>query len=587
MKKNSLSTAIVAGVTGIAGLAGMANAVNVNPDGLGQVLLYPYYTVNGGNVTLISVVNTTERDKAVKVRFLEALNSAEVLDFNLYLSEFDVWTASIVRTDGGASLFTGDNSCTVPNNVGKGATGSPFLDFEFRSGGNNPDAVGTTGNVRLNASAAGTEVAISSAERMRQGHIEMIEMGDLFDGTDGFIPASWTTHISSTRAPLNCGALELAFTNPGGRWLTVSQGGPANGGPGRALNAPSGGLFGGGAVVDVAFGRALTYNAEAIAGFYTSAGLTEPVSLGDPGTVDLHTFPGSVQPDLGRARTGVNAGVEFATARIFEPSGVVINANFVGTQGGVNAVSAAIMSRFVFNEFNLESAVAAATEWVVTFPTKRKHTYGRIGGDVRPFSDNVSSVGTNTPFDEHGLCEVYTFTVWDREESPGTSASTGPIVSPPPPPGQAAQPSSLCWESNVIAFNQTLGNNTPTTIFGAEPKQGAHGLTLPAARLQAGPTGWARIQFDDTRSTAAGFQNYLVSDDANPVGIIGLPVIGFWAADYTNAGVSAGVRANYGQIHKHRLGRDGYLLDATPRPAFGTPLPIGLRSWTLQGIGSN
>src|SRR5690606_38794306 len=127
MKKNSLSTAVVAGIAGIAGLSGMANAVNINPDGLGQVLLYPYYTVNGGNSTLISIVNTTDQAKAVKVRFLEALNSAEVLDFNLYLSPFDVWTAAVTRTEDGASLFTGDTSCTVPNNVGKGAEGTAFL----------------------------------------------------------------------------------------------------------------------------------------------------------------------------------------------------------------------------------------------------------------------------------------------------------------------------------------------------------------------------------------------------------------------------------------------------------------------------
>ncbi len=584
MKKNSLSTAIVAGVAGVAGLAGMANAVNVNPDGLGQVLLYPYYTVNGGQATLISVVNTTERDKAVKVRFLESLNSAEVLDFNLYLSEFDVWTARIVNTADGASLFTDDNSCTVPNNVGKGTTGSPFLDFEFRAGGNNPDSVGTQGRVLLNASASGTSVDITSAERMRQGHIEMIEMGDLFDGTGGFIPATWTTHIAATLRPQNCAALEAAFTAPGGRWLTPAQGGPADGGPGRALNAPSGGLFGGGVIVDVSFGRALTYNAEAIAGFYSPAGLTEPAGLADPGTVDLHTFPGSVQPDLGRARTGTGGGGDFATANIFEPSGVVVSATFAGSQFGVNAVSAAIMSRFIYNEFNLDASLAAATEWVVTFPTKRKHTYGRIGLDVRPFSDNVSTHGTNTPFDLFGLCEVYGFTMWDREESPGTPSSTGPIVSPPPPPGAPTAPPSLCWESNIIAFNQTLGVSTPTAIFRAQPKQGAHGLTLPQSRLASGPFGWARIQFDNP--SVPGFQNYLVSQDVNPVAIVGLPVIGFWAADYTNANVAAGVRANFSQIHDHRLGRDGYLLDATPVPAFGTALPTGLRSWTLQGVGS-
>ena len=41
--KKSLYAAM-AGVSAL-GMAGTANAVHVNPDGLGQVLIYPYYTV--------------------------------------------------------------------------------------------------------------------------------------------------------------------------------------------------------------------------------------------------------------------------------------------------------------------------------------------------------------------------------------------------------------------------------------------------------------------------------------------------------------------------------------------------------------
>jgi len=121
MKRNTLTTAVLAGLTGVAGMAGVANAVNVNPDGLGQVLLFPYYTARGGNDTLISITNTTERGKAVKIRFIEALNSREVLDFNIYMSPFDVWTAAVTATaDGGAKMVTTDNTCTVPYIFGAG-----------------------------------------------------------------------------------------------------------------------------------------------------------------------------------------------------------------------------------------------------------------------------------------------------------------------------------------------------------------------------------------------------------------------------------------------------------------------------------
>ena len=75
MDRKNLTAAVLAGLAGAAGIASTAQAVNMNPDGLGQVLIYPYYTVNGGNVTLLSVVNTTGQGKAVKVRFLEGINS--------------------------------------------------------------------------------------------------------------------------------------------------------------------------------------------------------------------------------------------------------------------------------------------------------------------------------------------------------------------------------------------------------------------------------------------------------------------------------------------------------------------------------
>ena len=63
-KKKSLCAAL-AGV-GALGVAGAAQAVNVNSDGLGQVLIYPYYTTrndSAGNAydSLLSVVNSTAR----------------------------------------------------------------------------------------------------------------------------------------------------------------------------------------------------------------------------------------------------------------------------------------------------------------------------------------------------------------------------------------------------------------------------------------------------------------------------------------------------------------------------------------------
>ena len=102
--KKALPAAIA--LAGSLGFAAAANAVNVNHDGLGEVLLYSYYTTEDGNDSLINITNTTDQVKAVKVRFVESMNSQEVLDFNLYLSPYDVWTAAVTKSANGAKLIT-------------------------------------------------------------------------------------------------------------------------------------------------------------------------------------------------------------------------------------------------------------------------------------------------------------------------------------------------------------------------------------------------------------------------------------------------------------------------------------------------
>jgi len=59
------------------------SAVSLSPSGTGQVLVYPYYTVNKGQDTLISVVNASGISKVVQVRLLEGDNGRDTLSFVL------------------------------------------------------------------------------------------------------------------------------------------------------------------------------------------------------------------------------------------------------------------------------------------------------------------------------------------------------------------------------------------------------------------------------------------------------------------------------------------------------------------------
>jgi len=219
--KKSLYAAM-AGLSAL-GVTGAAQAVSVNPDGLGQALIYPYYTVRE-QVTgapfnsLLSVVNSTASAKAVKVRFLEGKNSREVLDFNLYLSAKDVWTVAIIPTTNGGGIFTADKSCTTPTVSSSASTPTEFVNFAY------------TGS-----SADGGD---TSLDRTREGYVEIIEMGNVTGAT-----AAAVTHASGVPS---CSPLSGASAD------TV---------------AGTGGLFGGITLVDVLQGEDITADAVALDGF--------------------------------------------------------------------------------------------------------------------------------------------------------------------------------------------------------------------------------------------------------------------------------------------------------------------------------
>ncbi|MCK2127787.1 hypothetical protein MX652_13945 [Thauera aromatica] len=226
--KRQLLASVIAGL----GVVGSAHAVHVNPDGLGQVLLYPYYSVQDGYDTYVHVVNTTTAAKAVKVRFLEGKNSQEVLDFNLYLSPKDEWTAVVTRTSTGAQLATSDTSCTAPAIP---AGGVAFRNFEYSGD------------------------AVSTLERTREGYLEIIEMGDL----SGAVAAA-ATHTSAG-VPADCAAVRAHASTASGTL-------PA-----------SGGLYGFNTLINVEAGLSTTVDAVALDDFwlnnqgsYTTTGSLSP-----------------------------------------------------------------------------------------------------------------------------------------------------------------------------------------------------------------------------------------------------------------------------------------------------------------------
>jgi hypothetical protein len=509
MKRNSLTTALLAGLAGAAGLASSASALNLNPDGLGQVLVYPYYTVNDGNQTLVTVVNTTNRVKAVKVRFLEGRNSKEVLDFNLYLSPFDVWTSAVYATGttGAANLITNDTSCTVPTNVNRA-----FRNYQYT--GSNQDF------------PAADAAVLGSLDRTREGHIEMIEMGLLVTGTASTQLAEEATHVNNV--PVNCNALQAA-------WAQIPSPGPWTLNGRQNIQLPAGGLFGAGAIIDVANGTMIGYNAEAIEGFYSDSA--------DPGR--LHAQPGSVDPDL-RDADNSNGGGNDSTVFVFSQNGAaVITETFtsIGRPGVPDAVSLVFMHDAIYNEYTTEAAVGAASEWLITFPTKRYYVDVTDPVDViPPFTD---------PFrDDGSSCDIITIEYYNREEAlPGVAP--GVVDISPPPPNPTITLPSLCWEANILTFNQSqVANSTgASSILGGRYAQNLNTLTVTGSTFA---TGWMKITFDNPTNAAAQ-ANVLTAPDGSQY--FGLPTVGFWAASFVNSAAQPGLLANYSAAFRHRASR--------------------------------
>jgi len=113
MKKNLLAASLALALGSMSGVASAALEVNTN--GVGQINVLPYYSVQDSYNTLMTITNTDlENGKAVKVRFRAAEWSDDALDFQVFLSPGDVWTGAFGIVDGQLVLKTSDKSCSLP-----------------------------------------------------------------------------------------------------------------------------------------------------------------------------------------------------------------------------------------------------------------------------------------------------------------------------------------------------------------------------------------------------------------------------------------------------------------------------------------
>lgn len=382
---------ILAAAVGLA-FCTSASAVNLNPRGLGQVLIYPYYSVNQGQDTLFSMTNAGDVGKVVHVRFHEGYNGRVALDFLVFLSAHDVWTAAISATSdaagNGAVLRTPDHSCTLPAIP---ATGLSFtsLDYAGGTGATHPADGGP-----------------KTLDRTREGHIEVVSAGDI-------VPDSATdrrvTHLRSSEPD----AAEPAACNE----LTTSN-------FDRDLTTPGNTLFGAAGVIKVADGIYYPFNAEALADF-TQRPLTNDLAVTNPDGLD-------------HANSGRNDGRVEATLFV---DGKPLTLNY---ERGIDAVSAVFMADALVNDVMLSTTLGAETDWIVTFPTKRYYVDPALepAAPRKPFSNRFAVPGE--------AVEQADYRIYDTEQFDMTDPCwEGCLWEPVPLP-----PLVLPYEVNAIAFQR-------------------------------------------------------------------------------------------------------------------------------------
>lgn len=478
-------------------LASQAQAVNVAQDGLGEVLLFPYYTVNNSFDTNINITNTSENTVIFKIRFREAHNSRDARDFNVVLSPFDVWTATVTMgTNGVARLETADNSCTVgqlpalPN----GKRGIDFTNFDYT--GANADG-GATG-----------------LSRTLEGHIEVIEMAVQYPENGGMdVPSPELTfpagsvgfnaqHVAGV--PRNCGAVATAL---GAANVTATAG---------TMFEPINVLKGALSLIKVSQGKAIAVDPTVLANFFN------PDTSGVDGVgiagANLLFSPADQNPQLNQTFPPV--------AELFDDT---IGAPIFDVMASAeDAVSAVLSRQVVVNQFSVNPANGAQTDWVVSFPTKYFYVDERETGSnisLAPF--NNSDTFQNAPED----CAAVTvgFRFFDREEAETIIADPG--FSPPPPQGSNA----ICNETQVITFDNS-------NVFGSP-------LAVNVDVASAGfKNGWMRLEYPEAGS--------LVGTSTGTT-FTGLPTIGFAATTLENGSAGSFV-LNYGMGWSH-----GYVTNIT------------------------
>lgn len=504
--------------TAPAGIAA-ATSLALSAGGIGHALIVPYFTAQGGNATVISLVNTDPTNgKAVKVRFRGGANSDDILDFQVYMSPNDVWNGVVTKnaTTGVAQFTTTDKTCTLP---------------AFTSGVAQSFITG-----RLPTYATSTELANHTSE----GYVEIFNMADIPVHTNTASLYQSILHTAGT--PRNCAssALNATFASDKTTEATAIA---------MGFGAPTTGLFGNWTIINVA--QTTTYSGSmtairALAGTvdgwanYTLFPQSATAASTTATVPDVSADPlFNIASGLGVDSTGVLASTPLTalpiTAAYYDlpdmSTPMIGAAAPTAARGQAYRLTQALAVQSISNEYSTDPAVSASTDWTFSMPTRRYSVALQYGTSAatgrRVFSSVAATNGGNGSqffFSSNTLLSADRICVnadgqkfYDRDESSRTS---GAVFSP-----GSVSTFSFCGETSVTTFGSGA-----TSVLGAA-------LAVQNTGSSAFQSGWGVV--NTTNPSAAGN--------------IGLPILGSSFIKLTNPAASAGVSGTYGITSDHRF----------------------------------
>jgi hypothetical protein len=386
-------------------------------ESVGHQLITPYFSTQGDNNTLLSLVNTDDiNGKLVKLRFRGAANGDALLDFMVMLAPNDMWTASLSKGEDGITRLTSpDNSCTLPGSL--------------------KDATFHTDRLQADLTA---EV---KAANTREGLVEAINMADVPPG------GALLRAIMPRNGVPTCDAATVAVLSQPGAIASEEQAVAAG------LAPPTGGLTGNWQIIRLSNYASFSGRQQAVAALDDQGRRAvanwafSPQSSEDAGRQPLgqttdpvlqaHGAAWSDLPDLSTPLAGdsAQAQIESQHSRSGTPFAHVTN-EFVRTAD--------------------TASVPAATDWVVSQPLLR------YVAAVDPADGKLltlpglgeSSLGVNERPSGKVACTASTFTGRNREATGGGISFTMP-------------PTLICGVAAVVNFNSEREGDSPSKVLQA------------------------------------------------------------------------------------------------------------------------